>query len=273
MGFFSKKTAVVTGAASGIGYALCVRLAQQGATVYACDVNEAGLRKLAAECSGTHSGTVHIQTLDVSDQRAVATLLQRAKTEAGTLDYVFNNAGIVVGGHFENTPIEAWQKIVGINQWGVIYGTQAAYEIMAAQGHGHIINTASTAGVTPVPYSVAYATTKHAVVGLSTSLREEAKVTGVNVSVVLPGVVATGIFDSAINTKGYDYAGAMKKVVVPSITADKAAEFICKGVERNKAFITFPFYNRAIVLMYRLFPGLMSAAIGKQSRAANAESK
>lgn len=269
MDIFTNKTAVVTGAASGIGYALCLRLAQYGAVVYATDVNEAGLQKLAAECAEKHGSTMHTHVLDVSDQQAVDALLQRAKSDTGSLDYVFNNAGIVVGGYFENTPIEVWQKIVGINQWGVVYGTQSAYAIMAAQGHGHIVNTASTAGITPVPYSVAYATTKHAVVGLSTSLREEAKATGVKVSVVLPGVVETGIFDSAISTKGYDYAGAMKKVVVPSITAEKAAGFICKGVQRNKAFITFPLYNRLIVLVYRLFPSLMSAAIGKQSRAAN----
>lgn len=263
---------MVTGAASGIGYALCLRLAQYGAVVYACDVNAVGLKKLSAQYAERHGSRLRVHALDVSDQQAVATLLQRAKAETGSLDYVFNNAGIVVGGHFENTSIEVWRKIVDINQWGVVYGTQSAYAIMAAQGHGHIINTASTAGITPVPYSVAYATTKHAVVGLSTSLREEAKATGVKVSVVLPGVVETGIFDSAINTKGYDYADTMKKVVVPSITADKAAAFICKGVQRNKEFITFPFYNRLIVLMYRLFPSLMSAAIGKQSRSANASS-
>lgn len=273
MNYFLNKTAIVTGAASGIGYALCIRLAQQGAKVYATDVNIEGLERLTDDSKEKGISEIYTQQLDVSDEQAVENFWQFVKSHTGSLDYVFNNAGIIVGGHFENTLSDAWKKIIDINQWGVIYGTQYAYKIMAEQGHGHIVNTASTAGVTPVPYSVAYATTKHAVIGLSTSLREEAKATGVKVSAVLPGVVSTGIFDAAINTKGYDYAGAMKKVVVPSITADKAAKFICKGVQRNKTFITFPFYNKLIIRLYNFFPNLMSFVIGKQSRMANSDTR
>jgi len=140
----------------------------------------------------------------------------------------------------------AWQKVVDINLWGVIYGTQHGYALMLKQGHGHIVNTASTAGVAPVAKSTAYAATKHAVVGLSTSLREEGRAHGIRVSVAVAGLVDTGIFQAATNLKGHDYDAAMRKVPIRKITPAQAANAILKGVERNQQYIVFPGLNRLI---------------------------
>jgi short-subunit dehydrogenase len=113
----------------------------------------------------------------------------------------------------------------------------------------------------PVAGSVAYATTKHAVVGLSASLRAEARGTGVDVSVVIPGVVDTAIFGRAINVGGYDYARAMRRVPFARLTADQAAAYILAGVSRRRAVITFPAYNRMLTGLYRVAPALTSQLV------------
>lgn len=257
---FAGKAAVVTGAASGIGFALCRELNQRGAIVYAADVNASGLATLQQVCG---SGRLTPVALDVTDEPSVKSLLARVVTEQGSLDYLFNNAGIVVGGEFEFTDKAAWQRIVDINLWGVIYGTQHAYALMRKQGHGHIINTASTAGVAPVAKSTAYAATKHAVVGLSTSLREEGRRHGIRVSVALPGLVDSGIFDAAINLQGHDYAAEMRKVPLRKISPEQAASTMLNGVARNRQYIVFPAYNRLIVGLNRLMPALTGRLLNR----------
>jgi NAD(P)-dependent dehydrogenase (short-subunit alcohol dehydrogenase family) len=254
---FSGKTAIVTGAASGIGRALTVLLAQRGATVFAADRDPDGLDGLA------QSGNVRTVVLDVTDQPAVHELVDRACSETGRLDYIFNNAGIVVGGDFDEMSDEVWRRIVDINFWGVVYGTQAAYPRMLKQGSGHIVNTSSSAGVLPVPRSTAYAATKHAVVGLSTSLRAEAAPHGVRVSVVLPGTVDTKIFDSAINLADYNYRTAIERVPMALTSPAAAAEAILRGVIRNDAHIAFPLLNRVIIRLYRAMPGLMAPIVAR----------
>jgi len=258
---FRGKTAVVTGGASGIGYALCVELSRLGAKVHAADLNKAGLARLQQECG---SG-VAMALLDVTDEAAVKALLDRVAAEQGRLDYLFNNAGIVVGGDFELMDGATWRRIVDINLWGVIYGSQHGYALMLKQGGGHIVNTASTAGVMPVAKSTAYATTKHAVVGLSTSLREEGRRHGIRVSAVVPGVIDTNIFSTATNLKGHDYSAAMDKLPFRKLSPQAAAQAILAGVEGNQQFIVFPGYNRAIVAMNRLMPGFMGRLINKEA--------
>lgn len=259
---FEGKVAVVTGGASGIGYALCRELCQRGATVYAADLNPSGFEKLQQECASTRLVTT---TLNVTDEPAVKALLDRVVAEQGNLDYLFNNAGIVVGGDFENMDFDKWKKIVDINLWGVIYGSQHGYALMLKQGHGHIVNTASSAGVFPVAKSTAYAATKHAVVGLSTSLREEARKHGIRVSVACPGLVDTNIFTSATNLKGHDYDAAIKKVPIGKISPAQAAQHMLAGTAKNLPYIVFPFTNRVIVSLYRLMPGLMGRIVNQQT--------
>jgi short-subunit dehydrogenase len=169
----------------------------------------------------------------------------------------------VAGGSFEETGADVWDRVMAVNFGGVLHGTQAAYSQMLQQGFGHIVNTASTAGLTPVAKSVAYSASKHAVAGLTTSLRAEAAGTGVRLSVVVPGMVATNIFDSATNVGDYDYVRAMKRVPFKWITAEQAAAYILDGVAKDKQFITFPAYNRVLVGLNRLAPSVMSGVINR----------
>ncbi len=253
-------SALVTGAGSGIGRALALALADRGVHVYAADVDWKGLRDLG--------GSVTALELDVTDRGAVEAAIDRVVEDHGRIDLLFNNAGIVVGGDFEDMDERAWQRIVDVNLWGVVHGTQHGYRVMLRQGGGHIVNTASTAGVLPVARSTAYAATKHAVVGLSTSLRQEAAAKGVKVSVVVPGLVDTGIFDSATNVGGHDYAAAMDRVPLRKVTPERAAAAILRGVDRNDPFIVFPFYNRVLTRLHRLVPSVMATVINRGRDAA-----
>lgn len=181
---FRGAVCVVTGAASGLGAELVRQLVDRGAAhVYAADVAEEALDAvvagLASSSAGAGAGQVaagpgrvtEVPT-DVTDPDAVEALVARPIAEHGRVDVVINNAGIVVAGDTEKMDLPTWERIVGVNQWGVVHGTQAAYRAMLGQApgptgsRGHIVNVASSAGVMPVPKSVAYAMTKHAVVGL-----------------------------------------------------------------------------------------------------------
>jgi short-subunit dehydrogenase len=253
---YSGAVALVTGAASGIGAALAAELASRGATVLAVDVDAQGLARNATD-------GVTTATLDVTDADAVRALFLDVIAQHGRLDYVFNNAGIVAGGNFELTDDALWRKVVDVNLWGVVHGTRAAYDVMLQQGSGHIVNTASSAGVVPVARSVAYTTTKHAVMGLSNALRAEAAGKGVKVSVVLPGMVDSGIFDAATNVGDYDYKRFVRKVPFAMITPEAAADRILDGVARNRQQVVFPFYNKVICALTRAMPATMSRVVNR----------
>jgi NAD(P)-dependent dehydrogenase (short-subunit alcohol dehydrogenase family) len=255
---YQNKTAIVTGAASGIGRALTLMLAERGVTVYAADRDTERLDQIAG-----FDGAGHVRSLplDVTEREAVTAAVERVITECGCLDLMFNNAGIVVSGDFADMTPEVWQRIVDVNFWGVVHGTEAAYAHMRKQGRGHIVNTASSAGVMPVVRSAAYAATKHAVVGLSTSLRAEAAAHGVNVSVAIPGLVDTDIFSAATNLATYDYSAAVERVPMKKVTPQQAADAMLRGVARNDEFIVFPLLNRLITRLYRAMPTIMGPIV------------
>ncbi|ONM50113.1 SDR family NAD(P)-dependent oxidoreductase [Nocardia donostiensis] len=246
-----EKVAVVTGAAGGIGAALCRRLTQAGAAVVATDVDSAGLRVLARSLDGA---SVYTQRIDSSDGESLRRLLTGTVADLGRIDYLFNNARVNVSGPFEQLTPEQWRRLVDVNIWGVVQGTRHAYPLMRAQGFGHIVNTASIAGMAPVPRSAAYAMTMHAIVGLSTSLRAEAAGAGVRVSVAVPGPITSRAFDTG-RAGEYDRP---PPTTIGGVNPDLAACQIIRGMRKNKQYIVFPRYNRALVTAYRLFPNLMA---------------
>ena len=171
MDIFADKVAIVTGGASGIGQALGAALVQRGARVVLADVNGEGAQ--AAARALVPRGAVTSATLDVTDAVSVERVVNEAVGAHGRLDYLFNNAGIAIMGDARHMTLADWTRIVDVNLRGVVHGVVAAYPIMIRQGFGHIVNTASLAGLIPTPGAAAYATTKHALVGLSTALRGE----------------------------------------------------------------------------------------------------
>ncbi len=255
MDLYSGAVAIVTGGASGIGRAICTQLGARGSSVIAADINVAGARSTVRTIVES-GGTARAAAVDVADRDAVGRLIDDTASRFGQIDFVFNNAGIGMGGEFCDMTPEHWRRIIDINLMGVIHGTDAAYRIMRRQGFGHIVNTASLAGLIPTPLTCAYSATKHAVVGLSTSLRHEAALHNVRVSVVCPGVVDTEIFENAETFKPEKIEPSEYFPFMMNVT--KAARRILTGVARNRAVITFPASARLSALVYRLHPGLFS---------------
>ena len=181
--------AIVTGGASGIGRAIATSLVARGDTVVVTDINADGAAKVAEKLNTLGRGKAASAALDVTDAGAVADLYQGVKADHGRLDLVFNNAGIAIGGLAEELTLDHWNRAIDINLKGVVHGVHAAYPIMLEQRAGHIVNTASLAGLVPMPIGIPYTATKHAVVGLSLGLRAEAAGRGVKVSVVCPSFI------------------------------------------------------------------------------------
>jgi short-subunit dehydrogenase len=166
---------------------------------------------------------------------------------------MFNNAGIGIAADVRDMDMEHWQEIININLMGVIYGTLAAYKVMTGQGFGHIVNTASLAGLVPIPITTAYTMTKHGVVGLSLALRAEAKALGVKVSVVCPGMVDTNIIHSGllINVDRKEAIDSIKlklKLMDPA----RAARSILKGVRKNRSIIKVTLHARIFWWLFRI---------------------
>jgi NAD(P)-dependent dehydrogenase (short-subunit alcohol dehydrogenase family) len=264
MSYFTGKVAIVTGGASGIGRGLCEELAREGARVIVADINaEAAAQTASRIAAGGHQA--HPASLDVSREEDVRALVHSTAHEHGRLDYMFNNAGVGVLGEVKDMALEHWHCVLNVDLWGVIHGTTAAYAVMCSQGHGHIVNTASLLGLISGPTHVAYSAAKHAVVGLSTSLRAEAVKFGVKVSVVCPGFVQTGIWDTmtvlhdgAKRRHGATAPGSLRPLQGPTFSPTQAAGAILCGVRRNREVIVFPRYARLLWWLYRLHPALLA---------------
>ena len=252
----ANQIALVTGGASGIGAALSRELASLGAHVIVADLQDDLGAEVIARILAV-GGSAEYHHLDVTDLNAWQTLAADIEKRFTCLDYLFNNAGIGIGGEVKNMTPEDWRRIVDVNVNGVINDVQAFYPMMVANRRGHIINTASAAGLGPTPLSVAYCATKHAVVGLSTSLRAEAGVEGVKVSVLCPGVIRTPILEGGKYGRivGFD---AKKLVDLWEITrpmdAQRFARKAVKAVRRNRAIIVIPFAWRISWWLGRLSP-------------------
>jgi NAD(P)-dependent dehydrogenase (short-subunit alcohol dehydrogenase family) len=245
-----ENVAIVTGGGSGIGEALCRELARRGARVVAADINGGDADQVATAIV-KDGGLATASRVDVSREMDVSRLVEETAAAFGRLDYLFNNAGMAIGGDARDLTLDQWRQVLDVDLYGVLHGTLAAYPIMARQGFGHIVNTSSLAGFLPDPLNAPYCTAKHAVVGLSHSLRLEGADLGVKISVVCPGVVRTNIFDNMV------VINAPKDQVLrppaKMIEASQAAQAILAGVARNQATIVFPASVRW-VLPYRLLP-------------------
>lgn len=255
------RSAIVTGGASGIGRALGAALAGAGAHVVLADVDG----DAADEAARSIGGTATAAPLDVRDREAVAALVGDVAGRHGSLDLLFNNAGISLGGRTEEMTGAHWDRIIDINLRGVVNGVLAAYPLMIEQGHGHIVNTTSAAGIAHSPLTVPYSTTKHAVTALTTGLRPEAAAHGVRVTLLVPGSIETPIQDkgqpadlpsrpSDVMT-GRDFLQTVGGVRM--LSADALAAKALDGVVRNRAMVIAPASIKPLWYLQRLSPSLM----------------
>ena len=260
---FDGATAIVTGAASGIGRGLSEELAKRGGEVVLADRQIELAKEVALKicASGAKARALKV---DVTHFMAVEQLVQKTVERTGRLDYMFNNAGIGIGGNVNHYGIGDWHQMLDVNLRGVINGVQAAHRVMVTQGFGHIVNTASMAGLTPSPGNVAYATAKHAVVGLSNSLRAEIAHLCIRVSVLCPGLVRTAILEGGGKygkmlfdippERHRDLLAMIERFrpMSPNVFAKKALNSVAK----NKAIIVIPLWWNLFWWIYRLWPSL-----------------
>jgi len=242
-----------------MGRALSEELAGRGANVVLADINAAPLEEAAASLSEAGS-SARAAVLDVTDFEALKKLVEDTAAQHGRLDYIFNNAGISIGGEAQDHTYDDWHREIDTDLYGVVHGVAAAYPVMVKQGSGHIVNTSSFSGLWASSLQVAYVTSKWGVVGLSEALRVEGKLHGVKVSVVCPGFVRTGMYDT-IKLIGFDY-DKIVRIAPKGIPPQEAARGILRGVERNKAIILVPRWLIVPWVLQRLSPGLMRWTLG-----------
>jgi NAD(P)-dependent dehydrogenase (short-subunit alcohol dehydrogenase family) len=215
------RVAVVTGAASGIGLALARALGAEGMKVVMADVEAPALAEAARALAAEGVETLPVET-DVTNAAAVDALAARALDAFGAVHVVCNNAGVFAGGLTWTTPVADYQWVLGVNVWGVIHGIRTFVPILLQQDEGHVVNTASMAAVTAMPYAGAYHASKHAVLALSEVLYHELRGLGahVGVSAVCPEAVATRIDQgernrpAALQRSGADAAPSQDRELV-----------------------------------------------------------
>lgn len=254
----SKSVAVVTGAASGIGRALAVRLAKENiAGIAISDVNEDGLAETASMAAEI-GGSVSSHLVDVGDVDQVKRLAVAVVEKYGRVTHLINNAGVGLFGTFEHVSIEDIEWLMRINFWGVVYGCKAFLPTLLEQDEAHIVNISSVFGFIAPEEQTAYCASKFAVRGFTESLRHEYRGTNLYVSSVHPGGVLTNI---ARNSKigentpeEWKQQGARFFDKVAKTLPDEAAETIVNGIKKRNPRILIGKDARAISSFARLFP-------------------
>jgi NAD(P)-dependent dehydrogenase (short-subunit alcohol dehydrogenase family) len=239
---FAGKVAVVTGAGSGIGRSTALLLARHGAAVHAADLDEASAEQVAGEITAA-GGRATAHVVDVSDPAAVEALAERVFAADPAVDVLHNNAGVGHAGPVEETSLEEWQRVIGVNLMGVIHGIHHFVPRMLQQGRpAHVVNTASLAGLVAVAEMGPYCTSKHAVVGLSESLNAELSPRGIHVSAICPGFINTAITRRA-HLDG-ELAAQRDRIVSFyerfGSSPDVVAEAVLDAIRKNKVIRTVP---------------------------------
>ena len=253
------KVAAVTGAASGLGRAMALAFASEGMHVALADVDEAGLSATRSEVTRLNVRSLAMR-VDVSKSAEVDAFAERTAAELGAVHVVCNNAGVALSGAVWEHSEAEWQWILGVNLWGVVHGVRAFAPRLIAQNDGHIVNTASVAGLISPPGMGAYCVSKHAVVALSESLHHDLRERGcaVGVSVLCPAYVATGIAESERNkprdlslTKSKERvakeAMLRKAIAAGKLSPDDVAQAVVGAVKQNRFYVlTHPAIKAAI---------------------------
>ncbi|OGK83136.1 MAG: hypothetical protein A2X52_09130 [Candidatus Rokubacteria bacterium GWC2_70_16] len=236
------RVAVVTGGASGIGRALCLAFAREGMRVVIADLDGPGMAETAAQAGAAGARALAVPT-DVSRLAEVQALADRAWRDFGAVHVLCNNAGVGVSGGLEAATHRDWEWVVGVNLWGVIHGLEAFVPRMIAQQQGgHIVNTASMAGLIASQGLGVYNTTKYAVVGLSETLSKDLRPYGIGVSVLCPMGVTTRIRQSARNRPAHlqnptGPPGSAVELIGRYLTPEHVAERVLRAVRDNRLYV------------------------------------
>ena len=242
------KVAVITGGASGIGRAVAEAAAAAGMKIVLADIEEAALKETSAAFEASGADVLSVVT-DVSVGASVESLRDEALSRFGAVHLVHNNAGVAVGGPLWMVSEPDWNWVLGVNLWGVIHGIRVFVPLLVEQGEGHVVNTASLAGLTSPGLLGPYNVTKHSVVTMSETLYRDLAVAGssVGVSVLCPGFVRTGIADSDRNRPDWapappapdtlEFQGVVSNLVAAGIEPADVAAQVIDAVRSNRFYI------------------------------------
>ena len=237
---FRDKVVVITGAGSGMGRDIAVKLARQGARLAISDVTPDGLAETERLVKAT-GAQVHSQLLNVAEREAVLDYADTVKGHFGVVNVVFNNAGIAHHGEIERTEFKDIERVMDVDYWGVVNGTKAFLPHVIASGDGHIVNTSSLFGLLAEPGQAAYNSAKFAVRGFTEALRQEMIIAKhpVKVTCVHPGGIKTAIARNATVSGDHDQKSTADFFdrYLARMTSEDAADVIIEGVRKNKARI------------------------------------
>ncbi|MCH7337219.1 SDR family NAD(P)-dependent oxidoreductase [Acinetobacter sp. NIPH 2699] len=274
---FQNKVAAVTGAGSGIGQALAIALAKRGCNLALSDVSETGLAKTVALLQA-YPIKVTTQKVDVAKREQVAVWAKTVVEQHHQVNLIFNNAGVAIGSTAEGVSYEDLEWLIGINFWGVVYGTKEFLPYLKQSGDGHIINISSMFGLTAQPTQSAYNASKFAVRGFTESLRQELDIenSGVSATCIHPGGIRTNIakaarMNNSVTSLGMDPAKSQEAFdKILRTPADEAANLILKAVQRNRRRLLIGADAKAVDILQRLMPQgyqrIFAAATALQSR-------
>ncbi|HET8871461.1 MAG TPA: SDR family oxidoreductase [Aquabacterium sp.] len=275
---FQDKVAAVTGAASGMGRTLAIELAKRGCHLALSDVNDTELLK-TAEMAGAYGVRVTITKLDVANREAVFAWAEQVVRDHGKVNLIFNNAGVSLTVPLETVKQSDFDWIMGINFWGVVYGTQAFLPHLKASGDGHVINTSSVFGLISVPGQGTYNASKFAVRGYTEALRMELDIEdcGVSATCVHPGGIKTNIAmagkvdPSMQKLTGVDPETQKRRAnkAINVTTAESAALQILSAVEKNQRRVLVGPDARMIDKIVRLLGSWYQPVIMRQLRKMN----
>jgi len=245
---FKDRVAVVTGGAGGIGSALGRAFAARGARIVLADLDAANLAVVAKHLEAGGAQVLGVPT-DVTKRESVEALAEATLSRFGAAHIICNNAGVATFGPIATSTQKDWEFTMNVNFWGVVYGVQAfAPRLIAQRQGGHIVNTASMAGLTGMSWLGVYCASKFAVVGLTESLQRELRPHGIGVSVLCPMIVQTGINENSLrmrpaelrNPDGVDLpqtGGDAPPLVGSTIQPEELARRVVRAIERKDFYI------------------------------------
>ncbi|MCX5860485.1 MAG: SDR family NAD(P)-dependent oxidoreductase [Proteobacteria bacterium] len=259
------KRAVVTGAASGLGRALALVLARKGCKIGIADINEVGSRE-TLELVERAGGSGEILIVDVRRPESVKAMADHFFSQWKGVDLLVNNAGIAISGLVGEIPLANWEKIMGINFWGMLYGCHEFIPRMKRQGGGHILNIASAAGLFSMTNMGPYNATKAAVISLSETLKPEVAPFNIGITVACPMFFNTNLVKNMQHTEEVETEFANAAFQFSRITSEEVARRIIRAVEKGKFYVIPMLSGKVSWMLKRLSPSIFYGTLAFFSR-------